>query len=240
MPTQALSILALLLILAAMAASVAAKRLTVPGSLTGGLLAFLIYQGAGFTGLAMLAIFFILGSVATSWRLKAKEDVALAEENKGKRNTFQVLANGGFAGLSGLLAWIHPSGGPLYRLMLACSIAASLSDTLASEMGNVYGSRYYNILTFKKDQRGLNGVISVEGSIFGIIGSSIIGIIYGTGFGWSVQVLWIILAGVFGNLFDSILGATLERNGLLGNDAVNFLNNLASALCGLFLFYAFH
>jgi uncharacterized membrane protein len=50
MPMQALSILALLLILAAMAASVAAKKLTVPGSLTGGLLAFLIYHGSGIYG----------------------------------------------------------------------------------------------------------------------------------------------------------------------------------------------
>jgi len=236
---QALTIIALLLIIAAMAASVAAKKLDIPGSLTGGLLAFLIYQGAGFTGLAMLASFFILGSLATSWRLQAKESLAIAEENKGRRNVFQVLANGGCAGLLGLLAWVHTPGATLFRIMLACSIAASMSDTLASEMGNVYGRRFYNILNFKKDQRGLNGVISLEGSFFGVIGSAMVGTIYGIGFGWNVQVLWIILAGVVGNLSDSILGATLERNGRIGNDAVNLLNNLVAALCGLALFYVF-
>src|SRR3989337_36008 len=129
---QALSLVALLLILAAMVASVTAKKLDVPGSLTGGLLAFLIYQGAGFTGLAMLAIFFILGSLATSWSFRVKENLALAEENKGRRNIFQVLANGGCAGCLGLLAWVQPYGAPLYRLMIACTLAASTSDTLAS------------------------------------------------------------------------------------------------------------
>jgi uncharacterized membrane protein len=35
--------------------------------------------------------------------------------------------------------------------------------------------------------------------------------------------------GVFGFLFDSLLGATLERQGLLNNDAVNFLSTAVAA-----------
>jgi uncharacterized membrane protein len=37
-----------------------------------------------------------------------------------------------------------------------------------------------------------------------------------------------VLAGVFGLLFDSLLGATLERAGRLNNDAVNFLSTLSA------------
>ena len=40
----------------------------------------------------------------------------------------------------------------------------------------------------------------------------------------------IILAGLIGNLADSLLGATLERKGVLSNDAVNFLNTAIAAL----------
>ncbi len=36
-------------------------------------------------------------------------------------------------------------------------------------------------------------------------------------------------AATFGNLVDSILGATLERKGHLSNNAVNFLNTFAAA-----------
>ena len=35
---------------------------------------------------------------------------------------------------------------------------------------------------------------------------------------------------IFGLLFDSVLGATLERKGLLNNDAVNFISTLSAAL----------
>jgi len=41
--------------------------------------------------------------------------------------------------------------------------------------------------------------------------------------------------GVFGLLFDSLLGATLERRGWLNNDAVNFLSTASAALCAMAL-----
>jgi uncharacterized membrane protein len=48
------------------------------------------------------------------------------------------------------------------------------------------------------------------------------------GFG---KTFWlIVLTGTIGNLADSILGATYERKGAIGNNAVNFLNTLIAAL----------
>jgi len=41
---------------------------------------------------------------------------------------------------------------------------------------------------------------------------------------------------MLGNLFDSVIGATFERNGLIGNNFVNFLNTLFAALIGFILF----
>ena len=40
-------------------------------------------------------------------------------------------------------------------------------------------------------------------------------------------------AAVFGLLFDSLLGATLERRGWLNNDAVNFLSTAGAAVFAL-------
>lgn len=42
--------------------SVAAQKLTVAGAITGGILGLAIFMGAGYCGLAMLSLFFILGS----------------------------------------------------------------------------------------------------------------------------------------------------------------------------------
>lgn len=211
------------------------RKLTWPAAATGILLGFCIYKGCGYAGIAMLAAFFILGTSATSFGVKKKQTLNIAEENKGERRAGQVIANAGVAGICGLLAWQFLTHASVFQLMIAGSFSAATADTLSSELGNMYGRRYYNVLTFKKDQCGLNGVISFEGTLCGVAGSIAIAIIYAIGFGWNKTLLWIVIAGTIGNLTDSYLGATLERKGYLNNNAVNFLNTLVGAIICLLL-----
>jgi len=213
-----------------MAYSVRAGKLTMAAAWTGGGLGLLIFLGSGFGGLALLALFFGLGTAASGWRVADKRRLGLAEENRGRRTAGQVLANAGVAGLLGLLAWQLPRYAPLAHLMLAGSFAAATADTLASELGNVYGRRYYNILTLRADTRGLNGVVSLEGTALGLVGTAILTVCYCLGFGWGLAFGWLLVAGTVGNLADSVLGATVERRGYLSNNAVNFLNTLTGAL----------
>jgi uncharacterized protein (TIGR00297 family) len=223
----------LLFICAVVVASIVFRKLTVAGALTGGILAALLYKGAGVTGIVMLGVFFVAGSAATAFGRSRKEQLGIAEENKGQRNVWQVLANGGVAALAGLLAWIHPQQAQLWQLAAAASLASASADTLSSEMGSVYGRSFYNILTFKKDRCGLDGVISLEGTLWGIAGSVLIALIFVIAYGYSVLAVWIVIAGFVGNMTDSVLGASLERKGWLKNDQVNFLNTLIAALVGL-------
>jgi hypothetical protein len=44
----------------------------------------------------------------------------------------------------------------------------------------------------------------------------------------------VLMAGVSGNLLDSLLGATLQRRGILNNDTVNFSNTVGGAALGYF------
>ncbi|MGI4739201.1 MAG: DUF92 domain-containing protein [Janthinobacterium lividum] len=213
-----------------MAYSVRAGKLTMAAAWTGGGLGLLIFWGSGFGGLALLALFFGLGTAASGWRVADKRRLGLAEENKGRRTAGQVLANAGVAGIMGLLAWQLPRYAPLAHLMLAGSFAAATADTLASELGNVYGRRYYNILTLRADTRGLNGVVSLEGTALGLVGTAVLAACYCLGFGWGPAFGWLLVAGTAGNLTDSVLGATVERRGYLSNNAVNFLNTLTGAL----------
>lgn len=232
-------ILLLLLILVAGAIySISARKLTIPAAITGVILALCVYGGEGFTGLAMMTSFFILGSAATSWKMKWKRQQGLAESEKGTRTAMQVIANAGVAALAGLveLGYAPFQWYPLMPMMMAGAFAAATADTLSSELGNVYGSRYYNILSFRKDQRGLNGVISLEGTLLGAAGSLLIALIYVAGHRGNARIVGIIvLAGTIGNLADSLLGATLERKGRIGNNAVNFLNTAIGALSVLVL-----
>lgn len=217
--------------------SVKARKLTLYAALTGGIMTFCIYAGAGYVGVILLSVFFTLGSVATSFKYKEKKKMALHEENQGRRSAGQVFANAGLAGIIGALSLIFPENSSLYLLMIAAVFSSATSDTLSSELGNLYGKRYYNILTFKKDTRGLNGVISIEGTLFGIAGSVIIAALYVLFIGWGKDFYWIILAGTIGNFSDSILGASLERRNLLKNNGVNFINTAVSVVVILILYF---
>jgi uncharacterized protein (TIGR00297 family) len=185
----------------------------------------------------MLATFFTAGTLATSWKMRTKQQTGLAEQHRGQRTAAQVIANGGVAAILSLLSFLlftHQQS--LLLLMVACSLSSATADTLSSELGNVYGKKFYNIVNFKKDIRGLNGVVSFEGTMIGIAGSSLIALIYTAQAGFTIHFLWIVIAGTIGNLTDSVLGATLERKKILNNDGVNFLNTLTAALVGLLLF----
>ncbi|MEO7311282.1 MAG: DUF92 domain-containing protein [Chitinophagaceae bacterium] len=217
-------------------ASVWLQKLTAAAGITGVITAMLIYLGCGITGLAMLAAFFIIGTTATSFKIKQKQHLKIAEENKGKRNAGQVLANAGLAAGLGLVAWTFPQYSVVCSLLITAGFSSATADTLSSELGNVYGKKYYNILSLRKDTRGLNGVISLEGTLCGFAGSVLIAVIYALGFGFHVRPsLMIIIAGTAGNLFDSLLGATIERKGIIGNNKVNFLNTLFAAVIALLL-----
>lgn len=212
-----------------MAYSVRTSKLTLPGAAIGGLLGILLFLGAGFTGLALLAVFFLLGSAASAWKRIDKQRLGLAEANQGRRTAAQALANAGVASAAGLLSWLLPAHAPFFQLLLAGSLAAATADTLSSELGNVYGRRFYHILTLRPDVRGRDGVVSLEGTALGLVGSAIMASVYSIGLGWHQGFGWVLLAGAVGNLADSVLGATLERQGVLTNNAVNTLNTLVGA-----------
>ena len=215
---------ALLFLITAAAGSALTKKLTPIAALTGFLVGCAIYAGDGYHGLLLLGLFFLLGTAATAWKKKEKLDIRGSAAHQSTRNTAQVIANGGVAALAGLLAYLFPHCRQLLTLLLAASLAAATADTLSAELGMVYGRHFFNILTGKRDTRGLDGVISIEGLILGTAGSAIVAAVCGRH--WLV----VIAAGLAGNLADSVLGAAFERRGLLGNNTVNFAGTLIAAL----------
>ena len=226
-------VLALLVLVAVV--SVRAKKLTVAAGFTAALVGLLVFAGAGYTGILLLGSFFLLGTLATAHRKELKAKLHPEGHHPEARNAGQVLANGGTAALMALLALIDPSRAETYAIMLAASLAAATSDTLSSELGMVYGRNSYNILTFKKEPRGLDGVVSLEGTLLGAAGALLIALIYSAMAGFGSATFFIAIAGLAGNLADSVLGAALERKHFIGNNAVNFLNTLFGALVALLL-----
>lgn len=215
--------------------SIRTRKLTIAAGLTGALLASLIFWGLGWMGIALLGTFFVLGTAATSWKKRTKQTLQLTQEPSTGRRPGQVLANGGAGGLLAALAIVFPQHHLLFLYVAAAAFSSATADTISSELGSVYGQRFYDILSFKKGERGLDGIISAEGTLLGIAGSILVATVYAVSQGWNLNFLWIVLAGTAGNLADSYLGATLERKGIIGNDVVNFANTVAAVAVALLL-----
>ncbi len=211
------------------------RKLTPAATLTALGIGILVYAGTGLPGILLLNTFFIISITATSWCKDKKSEFPFYNVHE-KRNAWQVLANGGVAAFLASLPLLYPSFNDLSLLLLACSLSSATADTISSELGILYGKNFYNIISFKKDQKGEDGVISLEGTIAGIIGSLVISLIYaGSKAEFDFAILVIVLAGTLGNMFDSFLGALLERKHIINNDVVNFLNTAFAALIGWIL-----
>lgn len=231
-----LDVLTFVVLAVAAYASILAKKLSNPAAATGWIIAVLVYLSVGYSGITMMATFFILATLATSIGFKVKQQLGIAERDKGKRTAAQVIANAGVAGLISILILLNLARYEVLLVMLSASLASATADTLSSELGNVYGRKFYNVLTFKKDKKGLDGVISFEGTLFGVAGSIVIAIIHAIFWGINISTLFIMIAGTIGNLADSYLGATLEGKNYLNNNSVNFLNTLVAAVAAYWMY----
>jgi uncharacterized protein (TIGR00297 family) len=191
------------------------------------------------TALVPVLVLLVMTSLATRAGRKRKERLGVAENKRG-RAASQVAANLGVAALvsnpfvqSWLIedGWIHTriAPTPVFILGLA-ALAEAAADTISSELGQVLSGHPRMITTFRRAEPGTDGAISVRGTVAGIAAA---GIVSAAG-AWALDGGWPMLAvswtaGVFGLLFDSLLGATLERRGWLNNDAVNFLSTASAA-----------
>ena len=210
------------------------NKLTAAGAFTGWISSLIIYAAFGITGVIMLAAFFVFGTTTTAIGVKQKHAKGLSGEQPEQRTAGQVLANSGVAAILGVAMLLaDQSFLKIFTLMMAAAFSAATADTMSSELGNRFGKNFYNIITFKRDKQGLDGVISLEGTLAGLAGSIVIAVIYCFLTTFNSHLVIVVVAGTIGNLTDSVLGATLERKNVLGNNTVNFINTLTGALVAL-------
>lgn len=85
------------------------------------------------------------------------------------------------------------------------------------------------ITSFKPVPAGTDGGMSLFGTIAALLGAASVAIAaVVTGLVPASQITAIMLAGFFGTVIDSLLGAIFERRGWLDNDLVNLLSTAAA------------
>lgn len=189
------------------------------------------------TGLIPVFTVLVLTSLATRFGRRRKERLGTAEGLHG-RGAAQVAANLGMAALvmdpsvqSALVdtRWL---AGRAFSAVFALGLAAlaeSAADTVSSEIGQVLGGTPRMITTFRRVEPGTDGGLTLAGTAAGVVAAGLVAVCGALALHLEPALLIVSWAGgVFGLLFDSLLGATVERAGWLNNDGVNFLSTASS------------
>jgi uncharacterized protein (TIGR00297 family) len=186
------------------------------------------------SGLIPLMALFILTFSATRLGRRRKQELSLAEPRRG-RNAAQIVANLGAAGLAAAAGLsLFASFPQATHVMVLGVFAEATADTVSSEIGAAFGGRPFLITTFRRVAPGTDGAVSLLGTAAGAFAAGIV-VLVGM---WSMSLGWqaglaAFAGGLIGLGFDSLLGATLERRGYLGNDLVNFTSTVVGGLAAL-------
>jgi uncharacterized protein (TIGR00297 family) len=199
------------------------------GALVGVMMAFVLMLAAGLSGFVPLGTLFLLTLVTTRWGYERKQRLGVAERGRG-RTASQVLANLCASAVCVLPVIWFPEIREVLLIAAMAALAEAAADTVSSEVGQAIADHAYMITDFRTAPIGTNGAISVEGTLSGCVAASIVAWV--SAFIGVVPWQWtpvISLAGVAGMFLDSVLGATWENSGRMGNDAVNFASTVFAA-----------
>jgi uncharacterized protein (TIGR00297 family) len=176
----------------------------------------LTFGFGGWTWGLSLIVFFVTSSALSHFRQAYKQRVAGEKfEKGGRRDLFQVLANGGVGALLALLYGL--AGEPPALLALFAGIMATVTaDTWATEIG-VLSSRPPRLVTnWRVVEPGTSGGITLVGTLASAAGALTIGLAAslvavverGAWLPWLLPAA--LLGGIAGSLADSLLGATVQ------------------------------
>jgi len=182
----------------------------------------------------IMLTFFILGSAATKYKFEYKKRIGVEQGKGGARGYRNVFSNGIIAAAAAVLFGVFQQ--PVFVVMYVGCVATAAGDTLASEIG-VTGGIPRLITTLRQVPVGTNGGITVTGETVALFGAFVV-----SGVALLLQVITpqmvaiCTLAGFVGTNIDSVIGATIENRGFLGNAGTNLFATLGGGIFAVTLY----
>ncbi|MCK9630244.1 MAG: TIGR00297 family protein [Methanoregula sp.] len=184
--------------------------------------------------LMVMIVFFMLGSIATKYKFEYKRRIGVEQGQSGARGYKNVFANGIAATAAAVLyaVFLHP----VFIVMYVGCVATAAADTLASEIG-VTGGIPRLITTLKQVPIGTNGGVTLVGEVVALLGGFIVSLAaYLLGVITLPMLAICTLVGFIGTNIDSLVGATLENRGFLGNAGTNLLATFGGGIVAAVLY----
>ena len=206
-----------LLVIAALSlVAVKVRALDIQGAVAGFLIGIVTLLAGGLGWIAIIIAFVLISSVLTRYRYEYKQKLGSAQEKGGRRSWQNVLANG----LVGVVAAIFElaTHQEIYAVAFLGCIAAAMSDTIATEIGLLSGSKPRLILDPGKTVApGTSGGVSGMGEMAGLVSAIGLGslgvalkVVSGTSLETAYALIAVISAAFLAMNFDSLLGATVQ------------------------------
>jgi len=202
------------------------RGVTWSGAIAGAVVCFVLYYSAGPSAFALLTLLFILTWCSTRLGYQRKLKLGTAEKKEG-RSASQVLANVGVA--AACAAAYRWQSNSMYTLAMCAALAEAAADTISSELGQTSSTEARLVTSWRRVPAGTNGGVTILGTLAGVgaaflicFTGALMGLIGGR------DTLLSVFAASAGMICDSFLGATLERDHVLNNDAVNFVGTASS------------
>jgi uncharacterized protein (TIGR00297 family) len=187
------------------------KFLTVSGAIAQFIIGTLLFGFGGLQWTIPIVVFFLSSSLLSKIRKPNGESIDASFAKSSRRDVWQVVANGGVAGLMMILRIVADN--EFWYWGYLGSIAAATSDTWGTEVGVLSKSRPRLVTTMKKVDAGTSGAVSMLGTVAGAVGA---GTIFLSSTFWLSTsnmmngLIALFFAGTVGSLMDSLLGATLQ------------------------------
>jgi len=205
------------------------------GLFSGAIVGIILIAFAGVNWFFVMLAFFIIGSATTRYRFAYKLSIGVEQSRTGVRGYINVFANGMVSAVAAVLYGIY--GDPVYAAIFLGSVCTAAGDTAASEIG-VTGKMPLMITTLKPVPVGTDGGVTFIGEAASFLASGVvamIALVLGVA-ATPLAAVIVAVAGLVGTNVDSLVGATMETKGRIGNAGTNLIATFSGGVFAMIFF----